>query len=168
VRWLLVLIAVCACYPPPLNLNRDGGSDGGSIAPEMCTFTGGKTGAVPCTFTSATWLQSTNRTIIKLDSAMGAPTTVAAEFSISGTPRASTSYSGGSGDTECTVDVTEGMRHWGASTSMSIGACVLTMRTVRELSNTTDMRTYDLHGAYTVSTSPDDMMGGSVTVQLSF
>ena len=161
------MLVVCACYPPPPNLNRDAGTDGGNTA-EMCVFSGGKGGAVPCTFTSATWLQSTNRTTIQVDSATGAATTVSAQFSISGTPRASTTYSGGTSDTECAIDITEGGRHWGASTTMAIGGCVVTVRTVREVSNTGATRTYDLHGGYTGSTQPDDGDGGTVTVQNSF
>jgi hypothetical protein len=133
----------------------------------MCTFSGGKTGAVSCAFTSATWSQSTNRTVIQIDSASGAATTVSVQFSLASTPGTST-YSGGSGDTECTIDVTEGGRHWAASTAMSIGACVLTLRTVRMLTDTMGTRTYDLHGGITASVEPDDGMGGTVTVQSSF
>ena len=161
------MLAVCACYPPSPNLNRDGGTDAGSTA-EMCTFSGGKSGAVKCTFTSATWEQASNRTVIQLDSEMGAPTTVSAQFSVLGTPSVNTMYSGGTADTECTVDVTEGTLHWGASTGMSTGGCVLQVRTVRETSSTATMRTYDLHGGYSASVQPDDPDGGSVIVQLSF
>ncbi len=166
-RLTLALLVVCACYPPPPNLNQDAGTDGGSTA-EMCTFSGGKSGAVPCTFTSATWLQGTNRTTIQLDSSAGAAATVSAQFSILGTPRAGTMYSGGTGDTECTVEITEGGRHWGASTTMSTGACLVTVRTVRELTNAGGMRTYDLHGGYSASLQPDDGDGGNVTVLLSY
>jgi hypothetical protein len=128
---------------------------------------GGKTGSVGCTFTSATWTQSTNRTVIQIDSAAGAATTVSAQFSIASTPGSST-YSGGSADTECTIDITEGGRHWGASTLMSVGACVMTLRTVRMVSDSMGTRTYELHGGFTASAEPDDGMGGTVTVQNSF
>ncbi|MBL8955481.1 MAG: hypothetical protein JNK82_32200 [Myxococcaceae bacterium] len=166
-RTALLLLALCSCYPPAPNLNRDGGVDGGNTA-ELCAFSGGKSGSVPCTFTSATWLQSTNRTTIQVDSAPGAATAVSAQFSISGTPRAATTYSGGTADTECTIDVTDGPRRWSASTTMALGGCVVAVRTVRELSNVNDMRTYDLHGGFTASTEPDDGDGGTVTVQNSF
>ena len=72
------------------------------------------------------------------------------------------------GGTECTVDVTEGARHWGASTVMSVGACTVSLRSVRTVMDTSTLRTYELHGGFTASVEPDDAMGGTVTVMGSF
>jgi hypothetical protein len=44
----------------------------------------------------------------------------------------------------------------------------VTVRTVRTLTDVTDMRTYDLHGGFSASVQPDDGDGGNVTVLNSF
>ena len=163
---LVVLGLSGGCSPSTAPGDGGAGGGGGGTA-ERCTFSGGKTDSVSCAFTRATWAQSSNRTTIQIDSAMGATTTVSAQFVIASTPGTST-YSAGIGDTECTIDVTEGVRHWGASTLMSLGACSLSLRTVREVTNAMGMRTYELHGGFTASTEPDDGMGGTVTVMSSF
>jgi hypothetical protein len=51
---------------------------------------------------------------------------------------------------------------------MSIGACSLSIRSVRTVTTTADMRTYELHGGFTASVEPEDGDGGTVTVMSSF
>lgn len=163
---MIVVCALCACSPGS-SPSDGGGTGGGSGTAAMCTFSGGKTGSVGCGFTGATWAQASNRTTIQVDSVSGAATTVSAQFIIASTPGTST-YSAGIGDTECNVSVTQGGRTWGASTMMSIGACSLSIRTVRTVTMTADMRTYELHGGFTASVEPEDGDGGTVTVMSSF
>ncbi|MBK7860693.1 MAG: hypothetical protein IPJ65_19240 [Archangiaceae bacterium] len=164
----LTVAAMYACTPDVGPGPGDGGgTGGGSNTAAMCAFSGGKTGSVPCAFGSATWVQSTNRTTLQVSSGSGASPAVSAQFVISSTPGTS-SYSGGNGDTECTIDVTEGSKHWSASSVMALGACSLTLRSVRVTMDGTSMRTYDLHGGFSASVEPDDGMGGAVTLTSSF
>jgi hypothetical protein len=131
----------------------------------MCTFTGGKTGAVMCGFQSAAWDSAANRTTISVGTPTGATPSVLATYIIASKPMA-VSYSGGMADTTCTLTINDGSRSWTADTGMSLGACALMLRSVLTSDAGNDM--FTLHGALSASLQPDDGMGSAVTMQSSF
>lgn len=163
---MIPLAMWCACSPgttPSDGGAGGGGAGGGSGTASMCTFTGGKMGSVPCSFQSAQWVSAGNRTTIKVGTAMGASTTVTAQFVVTSKPMA-VNYSGGMADTECTIVLNDGTKTWTSDTTMALGACALNIRSVRAEA----MDTFDLHGGFSASLQPDDGTGGDVTMQSSF
>lgn len=132
----------------------------------MCTFTGAKMGAVPCAFTSATWSSASNTTLLQVDSS-GSPV-VSAQFTLAATPMADVSYGGGMAGTECSISLDDGTKRWVANTVMALGACALSLRSVRVSMMTSTSRSYELHGGFSASLEPEDGVGGTLGVQSSF